>query len=448
MPCAQAVCAYDFSENEVYYNILEGQNCVEVTFSNEWGNSYSGEVTIPETVIHDGTTYTVTAIGDKAFNNSFSLSDIVVPSTIKTVGNQAFKSCAFLKSYAFGEGLLSIGDEAFNACNTLAAINIPASVTSIGKDAFAYCQGVNKIDVAAGNPNYATDGTALYDKTITRLLCCPAGLITEYTFPATVTSYEQGAFLGANLLPGIKVASGNTAFKATDGVLYTADGRSLLFAPKGLAVDIVIPEGCAEIAAEAFKSCTKLPSVIFPQTLTAIGDNAFASCAALTEVTIPGSVKSIGDAAFYGCSNITSATLEEGIETLGSSAFYYGTALATVKLPSTLTSIGGFAFAYCTIANLYNAAIEPQTLQADTFSDYSGTLHVQNVALDAYQSAEYWKNFAQIQGDVVSGMEGIAAGDAEPAGYYDLNGRRHSSTVKGISIVKMSDGSYKKVIVR
>ena len=445
----QPINAYDFTENGVYYNILQDKKSVEVTYNMSSGNSYSGEVSIPQTVTHDGKTYTVTAIGDMAFSNSFSLSKLSVPSSIATVGNKAFYSCAYLDGYAFIEGLTTIGDEAFYACNTLGAINIPASVTSIGKNAFAYCQSVKAISVAAANPDYASDGVALYNKSITNLICCPAGLLEDYTFPATVTSYEAGAFIGASMLPGFKVESGSKTFKAVDGVLYNADTTKALLAPMGLSTAVNLPEGCIEIAEGAFKSCLKMPSVTFPSTLTAISDNAFASCASLTEITIPGNVKNIGAEAFSACYKLESAILKEGIQSIGDNAFYYDMALLSINLPSTLKSIGKYVFGYCPLKEVYNAALEPQTLQADTFTDYSGTLHVRSSALDVYKNAEYWKNFADVKGDLsFSGVESITVNGAEIVGYYDLSGRRHDNPVKGLNIVEMSDGSYQKVIIK
>ena len=61
------VWAYDFEADGIYYNILSSDDkTVEVTYKFS-GGSYSGDVTIPETVTNGGIEYRVTAIGDDAF---------------------------------------------------------------------------------------------------------------------------------------------------------------------------------------------------------------------------------------------------------------------------------------------------------------------------------------------------------------------------------------------
>ena len=61
--------AYDFQSGDLYYNITS-ENTVEVTYQEFWSTSnYKGltTATIPETVTSDGTTYSVTSIGNEAF---------------------------------------------------------------------------------------------------------------------------------------------------------------------------------------------------------------------------------------------------------------------------------------------------------------------------------------------------------------------------------------------
>ena len=60
--------AYDFEVNNIYYNVInETSKTVEVTSGD---NKYSGSITIPPSVSHNGISYSVTKIGDEAFINS------------------------------------------------------------------------------------------------------------------------------------------------------------------------------------------------------------------------------------------------------------------------------------------------------------------------------------------------------------------------------------------
>ena len=109
-----SVLAYDFEVDGIYYNITSESNLtVEVTYKSTTnyysyhGCSYSGKITIPESVMYNGKSYTVTGIGTWAFgseNNSAlesyfrKLTSITMPSTIEYIGDGAFCHCDALSS--------------------------------------------------------------------------------------------------------------------------------------------------------------------------------------------------------------------------------------------------------------------------------------------------------------------------------------------------------------
>ena len=45
-------------------------------------------------------------------------------------------------------------------------------------------------------------------------------------------------------------------------------------------------------------------------------------------------------------------------------------------------------------------------------------------------------------------VENTAAEKATPVAYYAPNGQRHSAPVKGLNLVRMSDGTTRKVILK
>lgn len=158
------------------FNLVEGTPYeLQYTFNADGtatvtGVEYNGaldtfDLTIPETVEHDGKAYTVTAIGDKAFGglaSDFSgskaneskgkIASVTVPATVKSLGAYAFgasttgdASMAQLKSITFAEGsqLETIGNFAF-AKTGISEIVIPAGVKTIGQNAFSGDNGVLK----------------------------------------------------------------------------------------------------------------------------------------------------------------------------------------------------------------------------------------------------------------------------------------------------------------
>ena len=79
--CATVSTAHDFEVDGIYYNITDATNkTVEVTFKgtyyDSYSNEYEGSVIIPESVTHDSNTYRVTSIGNDAFYNCDSLTDV------------------------------------------------------------------------------------------------------------------------------------------------------------------------------------------------------------------------------------------------------------------------------------------------------------------------------------------------------------------------------------
>ena len=113
---------------------------------------YFGEVVIPESVEHEGTTYRVTSIGNEAFYECSGLTSITISNSVTSIGEEAFYECSGLTSVTIGNSVESIGRWAFTNCSGLTSVTIPNSVTSIGYGAFAGCSGLTSVTI----PNSVT----------------------------------------------------------------------------------------------------------------------------------------------------------------------------------------------------------------------------------------------------------------------------------------------------
>jgi len=90
---------------------------------------------IESLVIGDGTT----RIGSSAFRNCENLTNVVMGKNVKEVGYEAFDNCFSLKAIDFlPEGLEIIGDYAFSNNYSVSEIRVPEGVKTIGNFAFRY----------------------------------------------------------------------------------------------------------------------------------------------------------------------------------------------------------------------------------------------------------------------------------------------------------------------
>ena len=302
--------AHGFEVNGFFYTFLEGNN-VEVTYKGSYNNNeYLSAVTIPETVTYNGTTYSVTSIG-----------------------NEAFYGCCSLTSVTIANSVTSIGSRAFSVCSSLTSITIPNSVTSIGSSAFSHCESLKSIVVKSGNTTYDSRencNAIIETATNTLIAGCQNTII-----PSSVTSIGSSAFSYCESLTSITIPNSVTSI----GSSAFSDCESL--------TSITIPNSVTSIGSRAFNRCESLTSVTIGNSVTSIGEEAFAGCVSLTSVTIPNSVTSIGEEAFQYCSSLTSITIPNSVTSIGEEAFHYCRSLTSVTIPNSVTSIGSSAFSNC-----------------------------------------------------------------------------------------------------
>jgi len=140
------------------------------------------------------------------------------------------------------------------------------------------------------------------------------------------------------------------------------------------------------------------------------------------------------------------------INSIGDSAFSECSSLTSIDIPNGVTNIGENAFSGCTAMTwlVCHAAIPPVCGQQalDGIDKWHCTLVVPNGCVTAYQQADQWKDFFYI--DDPDGI-GSLTHDSSPRReeiYYDLKGSRLAAPQKGINIIRYSDGTTRKVLVK
>ena len=253
---------------------------------------------------------TTVKLGQNAFYYNLKLETLNIPKT-SAIPASCFESCQSLKSVTIPETVTSIGVQAFSGCSSIGSVNIPAAVTHIGAKAFYNCSSVTAYTVTSGNTGYKAENGVLYTYDGTTLIQYPLGKSdTSFTVPSSAVTIGNGAF-----------------------------GFSKL-------QKVTLPQGVETIEEDAFAYSTSLSSINLPQGLTVIGVRAFSHCSALKTITIPSSVTDFEEA--FSSSGLESVTLSSGLKTVSPHAFSYCASLKSVVIPGTVESIGFAAFYNCT----------------------------------------------------------------------------------------------------
>ena len=314
----------------------------------------------------------VTSIGEDAFGLCTSLTSITIPNSVTSIGNHAFSSCTGLTEIVIPEGVTSIGNNTFNGCTSLTSVTIPSSVTSLGENAFYRCTSLTSVTIPEG---VTSIGYQAFQK-------CSS--LTNVTIPSSVTSIGAFAFESCIKLTSITIPEGVTSIgNSTFSFCYDLASVTIPSSVRSIGnstfsnceslTNVTIPEGVISIASGAFGYCTNLTNVTIPDSVTEIGSSTFQQCTSLTSVTIPDGVTSIGDWTFYGCTGLTNVTIPEGVTSIGSKVFYNCNKLTSITLPGSVTEIGASTFEKCTsLTDIYISQPQNDTLFANA-SVPSGT---------------------------------------------------------------------------
>ena len=163
---------------------------------------------------------------------------------------------------------------------------------------------------------------------------------------------------------------------------------------------ITLPEGVTEIGIYAFEGCSKLTTINIPEGVTSIEEWVFNECENLTTITLPKDLTSIGDYAFNYCSKLTTINIPERVTVIGNHAFRGCSRLTSITLPESVTNIGSQAFNECSrLTSITCKPATPPTTGSLTFYKVDKTIpvYVPASSVAAYQSAEGWSEFTNIQ---------------------------------------------------
>ena len=405
-----------------------------VTYIGDYGFGGCGltSVTIPATV---------ELIEDKAFHNCPYLSNINVdsnnPNYSSTNGVLFNKDMTKLISYPIGksitgytipESVTSLGDGAFGYSH-LQRVTLPSRLTEVPYLTFAYNDDLTNVTCLAATPPVV--GLAAFESTIENsgiVLNVPKGCKSAYQeadgwrdFPEiheTYYDFKYGYFY-YNITSDstVEVTCENDNYGTYQDYVMMTIPPSVYYNDKYYTVTaigdyafkdcsnietLVLPSTITRFGYCAFYNCTRLSSINMPENLQSIDTYAFYHCRQLGNVKIPATVTWIGTYAFCACSSLTEFSIPSNVTSIAYGTFYDCTNLATVSIGSSVQNIANMAFYHCSsLTKIICNASTPPNCQSTTFDDshYSSVqLFVPQNSLNAYKSANYWKNFTNITG--------------------------------------------------
>lgn len=406
----------------IYYNYIKNGTELEVTYRGSsykaFNHEYSKVVYIPAEVNYMGKTYKVTRIGDEAFKYCYTVTEITLPNSITSIGNYAFSH--FTSNYkgrtiVIPEKVTSIGDYAFENCFLLKYIKIPKSVTSIGKDAFSGCSGLTEVridDIAAWCriKFYDCHSNPLILKDVS-LYLTNVGTINDLVIPEDVLRIGESAFSGSDL------------------------------------TSVTIPRNLSSIGEDAFWLCFDLEKVIVPDiaawcriTFYNSDSNPLKyakhlykdSKTEIKDLVIPEGVTNIGSYAFENCNSLTSVTIPNGVLYLGYNAFNF------TNSAENLVSI---------VSQIEN----PKDVNESAFSAglyANAVLYVPVGTTEKYKACKGWQKFVRIEEGLPSGINDVVNTQATVSKHYNLSGKQLAQPQQGFNIVRMNDGSIRKVVIK
>ena len=403
---------FSIDVNGIGYSLNSWNNTAQVV---KRTGGYYYDVVIPATVEYEGVVYSVTSIGEGAFEgstgmtsitfpnsitsvlirafsgctslaavhisdlaswckikfksnplglaqhlylNGIEVKDLVVPDNVDRIGDRAFAGYKALTSVVITNGVTEIGNSSFSGCSELTELTLSNSLLKIGDFAFYNCSKLSSVKI----PDQVTSiGSSAFS------YCTN---LTSINIPSSVKTIEGTAFYGCTKMNAVHI----TDMKAWFEISFSGSGANPLSSAHNLylngarIISLYIPDYANSVNDYAFEGWNGT-DVTFVEGATSIGNGAFYRCPNLTNVSISSSVLSIGNSAFYECPKLKYVHLSNSIKTIGNTAFWKCNSLESIFIPNSVTSLGISAFAYCDKLASVRLSDNLSVIEKYTFSD-------------------------------------------------------------------------------
>ncbi len=337
---------------------------------------------IKKVVISEG----ITEIGERTFGNLYNAEFLLLPNSLKTIGAYTFNwwGSMDLETIIIPNSVTTIGDGAFSGCIHVRSIILGYGVKTMGEFVFAECYKNHPYMIClAVQPPVCGQGFLSHQSTEVggHTLYVPAESVNKYKAANIWKEFEE--ILPLEKTPGTHIIASGTIGDIT----WELDSNGILtIRGAGNLPDWTKP---APKSVGKHYLPTEDPTAPWYPYLSEI-----------LYIVIESGITHIGDYAFYGCTNIQSITCY---------------------------------------------AVEPPTCGTDAFGgiDPSGLLSVPENSIPAYQTANQWQDFLEIQAieQDTEDIPTILTNDAQPATKILYNG--HIYILRGEKVYTLTGQEVK-----
>lgn len=395
------------------------------------GKKAQGDVTILSKIEADGKEYTVVGIDYNAFYSNESITSITLPDNLQYINDGAFTYCRNLENINnIPKHIENLGAEEAVFSGTKFLTNGIKNEFFVFSDwLIKYTPQGETAKVTVPEGIFGISAYALTDADNTVVLPKSLRAVSLFAFNSDLKNIDTGD---------------NPVYAYKDGILF-CEGTETFYKNGHDGNDEVSVDGMwADVI---FNNAVKNGVLLIPGKVETAG-NVVKTVGGVRKGKLPG----------LTCEKLI---VDEGVKYITAHAFRYYKPLHYVDLPSTLVNIGSFAFVNANIESLVCRMPQPMNVPYDFtyyIKKFNSKVYVPKALLDIYKTTEtYWnlipaENFYQIEGNVpesgilasVKPIESVSK--ATVKAIYTLNGIKVNSLQHGINIVKMSDGTVRKVI--
>ena len=441
---------FQYSEN--YFGDFAFGNGLFVSAKDK--EKISGDIVIPDSVIHGGIKKPVIAINSEGFCNT-NITSVVIPNTVLQIGGRAFADCPKLEK-----------------------IVLPSRVYRIGDAAFIRSTNLKTIESHMYFPSPIVETQWMKENGIIATVLIPKGSMSFYQ------SEEEWAKMG-KLVESDKIEIDKTLFsyelRENNSVAvypYSWNIRGDIEIPSSIVID---GQKYTVSWMEFFENCRRITNVKIPNTVRNLC--SFNNCERLQALNVPantGMTYGVYEPKVYGCNELKTITVEddneyfkavdgvlmskngevicgypsgredkeysipEGVKSMVSQLFrendklekvvlpstiteisydcfnnakaiktveikgpvtsiasraFYGSSLETITIPETVETIGEYAFECNYLKSVTSKSYSPAEISPDIFSSYvyeNAVLYVPSERASYYKEASGWQQFTNM----------------------------------------------------